>query len=1384
MTQDEEIISNISYTNSDFRSIYPELLDTAKKLTNKWDPSLSNESDPGNILIKEAAIVGDKVNYHVDKNVLECFPLSATQQSSARQIYDLVGYDMHWYQSAEGNITFKLLKPTTSINASLNYFRITAGTVVSDTTGEYVYTLTQPTDPIQSTNTLYTAPAIQGTINLYEINGDPLITLNNLDENLRLYFPQNIISQNGIYVFESNYNPEVSGFVNNSLDELGTTWMLVDNLTKYKAGSKVFKFGLDLNSDNCYIQFPEDVANLIGSGLNVYYTTTLGREGNIKNSIISKFLSDYTVKINDEESVVINKYVVVSNTATMGGSDPETLQEAYRNYKKLIGTYDTLVTKRDYENAIYNLRDSEDSNSLISNALVTDRTTDMNYSQKIIENNLDTDYAKNYVIQDNGDDVIMPYDIALYLFKAPESMLTIDNYNESFNPDLSGTTKNLVEDSLSELKSVQHNLYYIPEISDVKSASDLYFNINDICRLEGNLTTYYKVSKLDASEIESNVIKALISNYNSRMIDFGNQLDLDDLINTIKNADDRIRNVSLNNPAYEPTMVFVDGSKQSLYAEGSVTDTSNPKYFNNINKETLAKMILAGKVQLFSFEDNFQFDFGQTGGKAYYNLSTITTENPIRVKGVSEDYDLSTFGDDSTLLNTNDIFQIVCPNLVAESNYGPTVSFASNFEFDANKPYELKSSDKIKFIYLDTNTTTKKSVVYTAGTIINPKSVEYKNQTDIAYWQAATEDKWHNLETRETGVKQLTVNQSIEIVKPSSIVINEGTPYYIISKNIYNNDTYRLEIKNNEPTILTENEYLLYTNSDLDGLVILGSGTSLKCSTQNTLTLESKVLSLEKVMTTEIDDATHVWNTLSDSVVASENTVISLTGDDQVLAIMKSDAFKSYTQSGSTITIDGQTATLTGNLNESGSSITYMSNSYNFIDQDNYYLYIDQDNIKHTLEFIIDTLSVNIDTYIFGSNNLVSNSNILSFCYRFKDSEIDELNIPKDSQVTPIYYKSSMVLTGNAVVAQKLVGTQEVHIQGDTITSGKSLLYSYPVNFVGGDSVNVEVLNETTGQYESLLSVYSFTADYPTDSIDQTLIRENGLLSISAIDLVSKLNYTFNSTNTGSFGYKDYLLPTAFIVPTGSKIILSVNNAFIGSFIDTYDQSATDTYEVNQTKDVILTLVSSQQVDGINVSMGYIYDLNGNTLTLHNSDSTEFTKNASALNTSGSKITYGTNPNQKVFNYDTTSGLYKNADDIIKIDKNNNLITVRDSSDLLKDLTASMNSITVTFGYIQQILGLNSSEINSENIAGNHYKFDIEAGSNFNDVISKIKNILNTLPSDVNFDWSYKVPAENKVLQPLAGESYFNRNHIYNQCTLAKIDFSESSIKVNPASIK
>ena len=67
-------LNNQNYINKDFQTIYPELLDAVKKITYKWDPTISNESDPGVILLKLNAIIADKNNYNIDKNILECFP--------------------------------------------------------------------------------------------------------------------------------------------------------------------------------------------------------------------------------------------------------------------------------------------------------------------------------------------------------------------------------------------------------------------------------------------------------------------------------------------------------------------------------------------------------------------------------------------------------------------------------------------------------------------------------------------------------------------------------------------------------------------------------------------------------------------------------------------------------------------------------------------------------------------------------------------------------------------------------------------------------------------------------------------------------------------------------------------------------------------------------------------------------------------------------------------------------------------------------------------------------------------------------------------------------------------------------------------------------------
>ena len=140
-------VSNLSDTNKDFNSIYVELLEYAKKMSYRWDPTVSDESDPGVVLLKLAAIIGDKNNYNIDKNVLELMPDSVTQLNCARQLFSQCGYTMAYYNSAVGQVKLTVEKPMsdeeTAEDAKLFTYTVPRFTMLTDINNSVVYTTTE-----------------------------------------------------------------------------------------------------------------------------------------------------------------------------------------------------------------------------------------------------------------------------------------------------------------------------------------------------------------------------------------------------------------------------------------------------------------------------------------------------------------------------------------------------------------------------------------------------------------------------------------------------------------------------------------------------------------------------------------------------------------------------------------------------------------------------------------------------------------------------------------------------------------------------------------------------------------------------------------------------------------------------------------------------------------------------------------------------------------------------------------------------------------------------------------------------------------------------------------------------------------------------------------
>ena len=154
-------LSNTSFTNKEFNDVYPELLTLAKQLSYRWDPTISNESDPGVVLLKELALVLDKINYSSDKNALESMPLSVTQQRTARQLFQVLGYYPKWYISTETDINLAWNPSDEEGYDEDNPTKIfiPAFTQIKDDSGDYVYALTDNV-PLLSDGTIQTARAV------------------------------------------------------------------------------------------------------------------------------------------------------------------------------------------------------------------------------------------------------------------------------------------------------------------------------------------------------------------------------------------------------------------------------------------------------------------------------------------------------------------------------------------------------------------------------------------------------------------------------------------------------------------------------------------------------------------------------------------------------------------------------------------------------------------------------------------------------------------------------------------------------------------------------------------------------------------------------------------------------------------------------------------------------------------------------------------------------------------------------------------------------------------------------------------------------------------------------------------------------------------------
>ena len=822
-------ISALSYTNKDFGTMYPEVIGLASQLTNKWDPEHSNESDPGVVLLKEAAFVADHNNYNIDKNVLENFLPSATQDRSVRNILEMNGYVPEYYISAVGKVSFTWNIPNDVEIYSINIPAFT----ITVTDADSMVTYTQVEDLSLSINANIARGScnfMQGTIETLSINNSQVITYENIINN-RVYLPTTRIAQNGVFIKNTNQN-DFSGY-----------WVRNNYLNTEQAGSRVFKVDYDSYKGLPYIEFPDDIVNLIGDGLDIKYFITSGSNGNISANTLVNIISPTDITVKDftgRDTIIKNTDFIVSNTGSIiNGKDPETINEMYNSFKKVVGTFNTLVSIKDYSDRIYSLSDSYGMH-LISNGYVTDRRTDYNKSLNVInydeygpyfetislnskplsfkgvfetwseaqslvttgdlfclengQGGYDLNLCTSPGIYENADNInfnlfskfsesLTPYDLVVYALRT----FSIANfssryptlaYNTSFKP-IDEYTLRTIKTMIEDDKCISHT-YNDPSSTDVycfKNYSPLYIMIN----------TYNKVTADERNEILVNIYKALSENFNPRNIEFGSKLSDEEIKKVIIESDSRIKSINEYRKLDEYTTALYNDVG---YTEKNIRNSSNL----DVLIDLVAKNVLSGRVCLFDFNINFEYKFGQYDGTTVTS-NTITTESNI------------TLSSTPYTVKNNEVVQIIYPNYYSEKTFGSYVEYQyTGFNtIPANIEYTLQAGESIRFGYVDEENK-KQYYTVSVGDII--KSTFDINPTD--------------------EIKTISTGDSISkrVLLKTKLNSSNLQCYWIT-----NPVDGRFPLFNNENVkILNTNEYFIYSTIDLDEFVILGPGTKLETS--------------------------------------------------------------------------------------------------------------------------------------------------------------------------------------------------------------------------------------------------------------------------------------------------------------------------------------------------------------------------------------------------------------------------------------------------------------------------------------------------------------------------------------------------------------------------
>ena len=317
---------NLPYNRKDAYSILEYLKLQAESLSEgRWTDF--SDSDIGTVFLKLISYLADMMNFQIDKTTSELYLDTALERSSSIALAALVGYEPRHYLSAHCNIRLGIVD---------NAHPIPNGTPI----------------PAYSTFT----------------NSDGTIFYCNLDEQ---YYYNN---ESSFEIYEGSPINKVYSISN--VDTLGriiledyniatnTMRLYIDGI-QYKQVEDVrfvtgdLAFSVHISEDKyLYLQLPSYWPDTLtqGSQIKLSYLKTNGSDGRIGRNILTQILNN--------SSDYARNMLILSNSPSVSGYDPESVDEMKFTVPLWARTMNTIVTIKDFEEVSMNIPGVKDIKAL------------------------------------------------------------------------------------------------------------------------------------------------------------------------------------------------------------------------------------------------------------------------------------------------------------------------------------------------------------------------------------------------------------------------------------------------------------------------------------------------------------------------------------------------------------------------------------------------------------------------------------------------------------------------------------------------------------------------------------------------------------------------------------------------------------------------------------------------------------------------------------------------------------------------------------------------------------------------------------------------------------------------------------------------------------